>query len=275
MGMHQLSAGQFFGETAGNLNLNGVILTETEYTHPFVDWHYHENRYFTFILQGRVIEGNKKETYHCDAGTLLFHNWQEPHFNQLPPGKTRGLHLEVTSSFLQQFSINDRLPEGTINIKNPKLKLLFYQLFLAFQQNDAISNIAITSLTANCLSQLSDSKPGIKQSPPWVNQIKELLYFGDTQHLTLSSLALTLQIHPAHLSRDFQKYFGCNLGDYLRALKLSKAMHLLADTHLNLSEVAAASGFSDQSHFIRLFKSEFKKRPAQAKKILTKINTAR
>lgn len=273
--MFQLSAGQFFGETASNLELNGIILTETEYTHPFVDWHYHENRYFTFILQGRVIEGNKKETVNCDAGTLLFHNWQEPHFNQLPPDKTRGLHLEITNSFLQQFNIQDKLPEGTLNIKNPKLKLLFYQLFLELQHNDNFSNLTISSLTANCISQLSDSKPGDKQVPPWVNQIKELLYFEDTHQLTLNSLALTLQIHPVHLSRDFQKYFGCNLGDYIRALKLSKAMHLLADTQLNLSEVAAASGFADQSHFIRLFKSQFNKRPAQAKKALTKINTGR
>lgn len=59
--MVKLTNGQFFGQTNDTTYLNGVTLTDTEYTHEKVDWHYHENAYFTLILEGRVIEGNKKE----------------------------------------------------------------------------------------------------------------------------------------------------------------------------------------------------------------------
>ena len=87
--MINLTTGQFYGHTNELLQLEGLTLTDTEYTHDYVDWHYHENAYFTFILDGLVLEGNKKETYHCSTGSLLFHNWQESHYISKPPGFTR------------------------------------------------------------------------------------------------------------------------------------------------------------------------------------------
>jgi hypothetical protein len=48
--MKQLSTGQFYGQTNETFHLNGITLTDTEYTHSKVDWHYHQNPYFTFIL---------------------------------------------------------------------------------------------------------------------------------------------------------------------------------------------------------------------------------
>ena len=61
----------------------------------------------------------------------------------------------------------------------------------------------------------------------------------------------------------------------MRKIKLEKALKLLVETNLNLSEIAAASGFADQSHFTRLFKHQLHMLPAKARKQLTNINTAR
>ena len=67
--MNLLRTGHFFGETNRRICLDGITLTDTEYTHERVDWHYHENAYFTFILQGKLIEGNKKESYNWRHST--------------------------------------------------------------------------------------------------------------------------------------------------------------------------------------------------------------
>ena len=58
--MNTLQTGQFYGVTNETTTHGGLTLTDTEYTHEHVDWHYHQNAYFTFILDGRVIEANKK-----------------------------------------------------------------------------------------------------------------------------------------------------------------------------------------------------------------------
>ena len=59
--MVTLLKGQFYGQTNITAEILRIRLTDTEYTHDSVDWHYQENAYFTLVLQGRMIEGNKKE----------------------------------------------------------------------------------------------------------------------------------------------------------------------------------------------------------------------
>jgi AraC family transcriptional regulator len=111
--MDNLKTGQFFGTTNETIHLTGITLTDTEYTHDKVDWHYHENSYFTFILNGKLVEGNKKETHTCESGGLIFHNWQEPHYNIKPKGYTRGFHIELKTqwSLTQQSAIDSLLIE--------------------------------------------------------------------------------------------------------------------------------------------------------------------
>lgn len=70
-----------------------------------------------------------------------------------------------------------------------------------------------------------------------------------------------------HLSRDFHKYFHCNLGEYLRELRVEKSLKLLNE-YESLSEVALECGFSDQSHFIRCFKENIGVTPLKYKNLL-------
>jgi AraC family transcriptional regulator len=49
--MHQLQTGQFFGQTNQKLHFDGLVFTDTEYTHDKVDWHYHQNLYLAFYIQ--------------------------------------------------------------------------------------------------------------------------------------------------------------------------------------------------------------------------------
>lgn len=93
--MQQLRTWTFFGTTDETVPFDFCTITNTEYTLDKVDWHYHENAYFTFILKGKLLECNKNETYHCTAGSLLFHNCQNTHYNIKPPGDTRGFHVEI------------------------------------------------------------------------------------------------------------------------------------------------------------------------------------
>ena len=52
--LKQLREGQYFGVINHQSSFNGINITDTEYTHEYVDWHCHENPYFTFLLQGKL-----------------------------------------------------------------------------------------------------------------------------------------------------------------------------------------------------------------------------
>lgn len=253
--MKFLQTGQFYGQTNTTTVINDLTLTDTEYTQEKVDWHYHENAYFTFILQGNVIEGNKKEVYHCSPGELLFHHWQEPHYNIKPKGFTRGFHIELGKNWLQQVQLNLAHLTGSINIEHPDLKILFYNIFKETKINDETSSLSIESLLLEVLERtIADTTISLHKKPAWVNTIRTLLNETFCDKLTLTNLSHSLDIHPAHLSRDFPKYFHCTLGNYVRKLKIQKSLLLLPKKNIPLSSIAFECGFADQSHFIRCFK---------------------
>lgn len=267
--MKNLHNGEFFGQTNETLRFDGLTITDTEYTHPFVDWHYHENAYFTFLLQGNMKEGNKKEIYDCPAGTLLYHHWEDAHYNIKPDLFTRGFHLEVTESWFQKFQISKDSIEGSFNLKNPALKLLMYKIFRETKLNDPSFELSVHELLLKIFSELSDRVENSDKKPGWVRKIDEILHENFTEKLNLTDLSKTIDIHPVHLSRDFQKHFHCSLGAYIRKLKINKSLPLL-NTYPSLAEVALECGFADQSHFIRSFKENTGITPLQYKNLLKK-----
>ncbi|GEJ46430.1 AraC family transcriptional regulator [Chryseobacterium sp. ON_d1] len=265
--MNSLRKGEYFGETNQMINLEGLTITDTEYTHPYVDWHYHENAYFTFLLQGNMTEGNRKETYGCSAGTLLYHHWEDPHYNIKPDIFTRGFHIEITQDWLDRFDIQKNKAEGSFSIKNPALKLLVYQLFKETKMNNNSLEANVNQLLLHLFGELTCEKENKERKPVWVGQINEILHESITEKLTLSGISKTLNIHPVHLSRDFHKYFHCNLGEYLRKIKVSQSMKLLT-TPSSLTDIALECGFADQSHFTRCFKENIGITPLKYRNLL-------
>lgn len=267
--MESLKTGQFFGQTNVTIRSNGVTLTDTEYTHEKVDWHYHENAYFTFILEGKVIEGNKKETYHCAAGSLLFHHWHESHYNIKPKGFTRGFHVELDPQWFQQYGMESVY--GSIKINDPRVKIQMYNIVKETKLDPQASGPAIDSLLLAMMDEMVGNNDTFNRKiPVWAKQLCEMLNDVPAENYTLTSLATALNIHPVHLSRGFPRYFHCNLGDYMRTVKIHKALSLLTDKRKSLTDIALECGFADQSHFIRAFKTITRTNPLQYRNLLIK-----
>ncbi|TDW46542.1 AraC-like DNA-binding protein [Flavobacterium sp. 270] len=269
--MKHLQKGEFFGDTNKKICFDGITLTDTVYTHPKVDWHYHEHAYFTFILQGNVIEGNKKEVYNCTPGSLLFHNCQESHYNIKPEGFTRGFHLEIEKQWFDGLALNIDDLEGSSKILNPDIKLLMYKIFRASKIDEINSDFSTQTILLEILSKLqNEAQSVLHKKPKWVTMVDEILHEQFADNLTLEYLSQLLDIHPVHLSRDFAKYFNCSLSEYVRKLKVEKALSLIALQKQSFTEIAYQCGFSDQSHFNRCFKEVNNINPSYHKKILFK-----
>ncbi|KQK25140.1 AraC family transcriptional regulator [Chryseobacterium aquaticum] len=267
--MKQSQKGEFYGQTNTTINLEGITLTDTVYTHDKVDWHYHKNAYFTFILQGNVIEGNKKEIYNCSAGDLLFHNWQEPHYNIKPKGFTRGFHIEIEEKWLSELDFKTKDLQGSIKIADPDLKFLLYKIFRETKENESSTLLSIQTLLLETLSKMiHHQKNNSQKKPNWVSELNNILNDQFSDSLSLDYLSKQLHIHPVHLSRDFSKYFNSGLGEYIRKIKIQKSLELISQKKLDLTAIAFECGFSDQSHFTRCFKEINGITPSQYRKIL-------
>lgn len=267
--MNALTNGQFYGLTNQTVRLGGLTLTDTEYTHDRVDWHFHENPYFTFVLEGKVLEGNRKETYHCGAGSLLFHNWQEAHYNTKPKGYTRGFHIEINADWFNAYDLPTAALQGSMNLPDPHLKTLMYCILKEAKLCAGGESTAINSLLVQLLSEVKPVPTKIhRQKPAWVTQLRDLLHDVPEQPWTLEQLAGYLSIHPVYLCRQFPGYFGCHFGEYVRMIRLQKALRLMFIPSVALTEIAFTCGFADQSHFIRSFKAHYRITPSQYRQLI-------
>jgi len=265
--MDKLEPGEYYGTHYQKSAYDNFIVTDTEYTEEKVDWHYHENPYFTYLLQGKLFESNKKESYYLAPGNLLFHNWQDAHYNIKPNEFTRGFHIEMNEDWFSNFDIELSNFEGSINLKNPIIKNSMNQIFIESKINDPYSNLSIDNHLIAIFNAVKSGKEESSQKPAWVNRLKELLLEEQMDH-SLKGLSSALEIHPVHLSREFNRYFGTSLGNYIRLVKLNKAFCLLASNKFSMTEICYQCGFYDQSHFISNFKRVYRSTPtALLKKI--------
>jgi len=110
-----------------------------------------------------------------------------------------------------------------------------------------------------------------KKAPAWAETLKEMIQDQLDTNMTLSlqQASEELEINPAYLSREFSKYFdNLSFGDYMRKLRIEKGMQLMHTTNHSLTEIAYLTGFSDQSHFNRIFKKHTGQNPLDYKKSL-------
>jgi len=112
-----------------------------------------------------------------------------------------------------------------------------------------------------------------KTIPAWAREIKELIQDHIDTNISLKEISKNLDIHPAYLSREFSKYFeNLSFGDYIRKQRIEKAIDYLTNSNFSLTKIAYLTGFSDQSHFTRIFKKHTGKNPSEFKKSIKKVN---
>ena len=133
--------------------------------------------------------------------------------------------------------------------------------------------LPIENLLIDVYQKFLRQKSTTKEMPIWAQELKEIIQDQIDTNLSLSlqEVSQSLRVHPAYLSREFSKYFdNLSFGEYIRKLRIEKAIKFLETTKYSLSEIAYLTGFSDQSHFARVFKKQTGLQPTVYKKLKIK-----
>lgn len=105
-------------------------------------------------------------------------------------------------------------------------------------------------------------------NPFLLNRISKAASFIEEHYMddiSLASVADELHISPEYLSRTFKKQTGTNFNNYLNNIRLQRALELLKDYELPVSEIAMQTGFQSPAYFSKCFKSAFGLSPQQWK----------
>ena len=138
-------------------------------------------------------------------------------------------------------------------------------------QNEKHTQGPIENMLLDVYKKFLKQKSG--KAPAWAKELKEIIQDQIDTNLALSlkEISQSLNVHPSYLSREFSKYFDdLSFGDYIRKLRIEKARALLQDPEHSLADIAYLTGFSDQSHFARIFKKTTGQSPLSYRKSLGK-----
>ena len=156
--------------------------------------------------------------------------------------------------------IGDLRYEPGCGVDDPIVRALTAALYPALDRPDQANRLFVdwTMLALGC--HIAQTYGGLETLPargglaPWQERrAKEIIEANLNGEVPLVQLARECGLSTSHFSRAFKDTVGIPPHQWLLHRRIETAMRLLHNRHFSLPEVALACGFSDQSHFTRVF----------------------
>lgn len=269
----KLPLGHLYGENLRSRHVPGLILSERRYSPDFrTPKHSHEQALFCLVIQGAYTETVGAKTRQCEASLLLFHPAGEQHEEHFHSCGGRSFIIEIEPWWLDRIREHTVIIDRSADFHGGDPALLGMKLYNEFlHAEDDVSQLVIEGLMLAILGEATRgaTTPVAPVPPRWLGQAKDLLHDRFTESLTLADIAQSVGVHPVHLAQTFHKYFKCTVGTYLRQLRVDFACQQLVNSDAPLCQIALAAGFTDQSHFTRMFKRYVGVTPGQYRELHT------
>jgi len=225
----------------------GLVFTKTVFKPGAVlGRHTHVNAYMSFAAAGSYTEKIGRATRICDASSILLHPAGETHEDQFHDRPVHLLRVEITDANL----LPNQLKE---DIADEQSLFLCRRMLSELQRPDDLTPLVLQGLAYEAIAHLARaSRP--QAGPKWLKRVDELLNETYLEPMRISQIAEAAGVHPVHLCRTYSKLRRRTIGDRVRELRLSRACQLLAGSDQPIGEIAASSGFADQSHLSRLMR---------------------
>ena len=89
------------------------------------------------------------------------------------------------------------------------------------------------------------------------------IYTPPAGNEALEYVASQFTTHPSYLSRIIKQELGIGYKEYLMELRMNKAKELLLDPNVSVANVCVMIGYTNTSHFIKLFQKHTGMTPAK------------
>ena len=232
----------------------------------FLQQYTHEFAFFTYVISGSIHETIRGTEQIATQYECRFLPAGEPHGNRCLDS-AHLLHLSIHGDYIRE--IGEHSPISMhLGPMPPTVGAFAIRLYRELHIADSSSSLDIESLATILLCR----EQGMHRAdtpPKWLRTAKELLCDCVTKKFSLRDIAMAVGVHPVHLCREFSRHYGYTMGRFQRSRRIGFASALMRDTQYSLTEIAYASGFTDQSHFNRSFREMTGLRPLSYRSAFT------
>jgi len=250
-------------------SINGFMVSEALYPPRLKQpRHTHSDASFSFVLAGNYIENYGSQTQTRQPSTIVFHPPLESHAVDFQSG-ARILSVQFDSVRFACIRERSAVLDASASSQTEAIAWLGNKIYQEFRQMDTASVLAIEGLIFEILAEAARSKVSAfeKKSPRWLEQVKDFLHANFSESIALEAVAEIADVHPVHLARVFRRKHNCTIGEYVRRLRVEFARQRISASNDSFIEIALTAGFSDQSHFVRIFKNHLGVTPGEYRKI--------
>jgi AraC family transcriptional regulator len=227
--------------------------------------HSHDKACFALCQRGDSVESFGRQVFHQHPGTVLFRPRGEFHSDKVNNMGARCFLLEVPEEWLQHVQQRAKILEAPQLHETPELTSTMKGVYAEWLTPDGASSLAIESLMFELAARLFRSTKSTicSRVPPWLRRARQYLDSCFSEKVSLLQVAREANVHPTHLAREFRRYQGISVGDYLRKCRVNEAARRITQHNGTLVEIALESGFASQAHFSSVFKRLTGKTPSE------------
>lgn len=275
-----------------------AVRTHTRFIH--FPLHKHNFIEVLYVCQGKLVNLIDDHEVVIHAGELLFLN-QFTHHEILPAGKDDiAINFMVLPEFFDvaytMAGNHNVLADFLVNVlrqDEERGEYLHFKVAEVLQIQNLLENIIYSLVTGKgdqsrinqttmglIFLYLLDSVQYAEMRLP--NQYENMVVMTTLDYIEQNYKSATLtylcqQLHlPIHvLSKMIKKNTGFNFKELLQRKRLNKAVELICDTPLPVSDIISAVGYENNSYFHRVFKERYKLTPKAFREQNAKKNQVR
>lgn len=226
--------------------------------------HAHDSACFAWVQSGAQVETFGNRPFQLHARQVLFRPAGESHRDHFLSVETSCVIIEVSDNWLKLVDNFGRIPSEPFISTSPQTSRLAADLYVQAQQKDAAVGLAIEGLSYALAAEFlrASMREEGDYPPRWLRKLYEQLAENPCGRFSLADLATSTGVHPVHLSRQFKRYYGEPLWEFLRRRRIEIGAQRILSEQATLCEIAHGLGFPDQAQFTRTFKRFMGVRPS-------------
>lgn len=245
----------FHGRTLRHRRVGDIVVTHSAYrSAEAIERHTHARASLVFVVRGEFSETTDRGAHTCGPSTLLYRPAGEPHRNMFGSAGGECLCLELEGE--------QPLTEPAA-WRSPALGREFLGLRDELAHHGPGAALAAHGALTVALAQLARASERGPVPRRWLGLVRDKLIDEFRANHSLAELAELAGVHPVHLSREFQRWFGCSIAEFVRRIRIRHVQRMLRNTALPIAQVADDAGFADQAHLTRMFKRATGTTPSQ------------
>jgi AraC family transcriptional regulator len=230
--------------------------------------HQHAQPSFNFVIGGSFLERIGHEERRYAAGFVSYCPAGLEHSQQFGQAGARQIICTPRRDWLEYLADCRVELAGSPYAGATLFRSLGARLLQELRSPDDLSALTCDGLVLEAIaafgrSSLEGSRAA--RAPAWLRAARDFIQENACAPLPLARIAQAAGRHEVHLAREFRRFFGSSIGEYLRRLRCERAAQLLAQPRAapTITEVALRCGFSSHAHLCREFRNRFGLTPSQ------------